>query len=130
MLESMGTLGKHGVGLVSITENIDYSTPHGKNGRPRCWAAWPSSFSEALSTHVKKGIDERARQGFSPGAASPSGISPAGMSRMESASWFVSLSISGGVHVHPEEGRAVRENLHPLRVRDDHPGDIGIVAQR
>ena len=30
MLEGLSILGRHGVGLVSITENIDYTTPHGK----------------------------------------------------------------------------------------------------
>ena len=30
MLEGVSILGEHGVGLVSITENIDYSTPQGR----------------------------------------------------------------------------------------------------
>ena len=30
MLESMSILARHNVSLVSITENIDYSTPQGK----------------------------------------------------------------------------------------------------
>jgi DNA invertase Pin-like site-specific DNA recombinase len=60
MLESLGTLGKHGVGLVSITENIDYSTPHGKMATQMLGSV-AEFFSEALSIHVKKGIGERAR---------------------------------------------------------------------
>ena len=107
MLESMGTLGKHGVGLVSITENIDYSTPHGKMATQMLGSV-AEFFSEALSTHVKKGIDERARQGFHLGSI-PFGYQSCRHESNGERKLVCKPEHSGGVHVHPEEGRAVRE---------------------
>ena len=62
MLESMRALDQKGEGLVSITENIDNSTPAGR-WRPRWLGSVAEFFSEALSTHARKGISERAHQG-------------------------------------------------------------------
>ncbi len=67
MLESMSTLAKHGVGPVSITENLDYSTPHGKMATQMLGSV-SEFFSEALATHVKKGIGERAGKGLHLGS--------------------------------------------------------------
>ena len=50
------------MGFVSITENIDYTTPHGKL-TTQMLGGMAEFFSEMLAVHVKKGIDERARQG-------------------------------------------------------------------
>ena len=55
------------MGLVSITENIDYSTPHGKMATQMLGSV-AEFFSEALATHVKKGIGERAMQGLHLGS--------------------------------------------------------------
>ena len=55
-------LGRSDVGFVSVTENLDYSTPHGKL-TTQMLAGIAEYFSDMLAVHTKKGIDERARQG-------------------------------------------------------------------
>ena len=108
MLESMGVLAQNGVGLVSITENIDYSTPHGKMATPMLGSVAEFS-SVALATHVKKGIGERARQGLHLGSLPFSVTHPAGRSPRENAGSDVSPSNGSGIHIHLEERRAVKE---------------------
>ena len=62
LLESVSLLDQHNVGLVSITEKLDWSTPEGRLVA-RILGSFGEFFSDMLATHVKKGIDERARQG-------------------------------------------------------------------
>ena len=59
LLESVSILSDHGVGLVSITENLDWSTAEGRLVA-RTLGSFGEFFSDMLSTHVKKGIEERA----------------------------------------------------------------------
>jgi len=61
-LESLSILSKHNVGLVSITENIDYSRPEGMLFT-QMLGAFAQYYSEALGTHVKKGLEQRAIEG-------------------------------------------------------------------
>lgn len=61
-LESLGSLAQNNVTLVSITENIDYSTAQGKL-LTTLLAGFAEYFSDSLSTHIKKGLGERAHQG-------------------------------------------------------------------
>ena len=103
MLESMSTLAKHGVGLVSITENIDYSTPHGKMATQMLGSV-SEFFSEALATHVKKGIGERAGKGLHLGSL-PFGYE----SCYEQGLLRCDEEHPGGVHIIPAEAEAVRE---------------------
>ena len=103
MLESMTTLAKHGVGLVSITENIDYSTPHGKMATQMLGSV-AEFFSEALATHVKKGIGERAGKGLHLGSL-PFGFE----SCYEKGQLRCEEEHPGGVHPVPKEAEAVRE---------------------
>ena len=107
MLESMGTLAQNGVGLVSITENIDYSTPHGKMATQMLGSV-AEFFSEALSTHVKKGIGERARQGLHLGGI-PFGYETCWVDSKGERKLACKPEHPGGVHVHPDEGPAVKE---------------------
>ena len=107
MLEGVSILGEHGVGLVSITENIDYTTPHGKMATQMLGSV-AEFFSEALSTHVKKGIDERARQGLHLGSI-PFGYEPCWQESKGERKLLCEPEHPGGVHVHPEEGLAVGE---------------------
>ena len=103
MLKSLGVLAQHGVGLVSITENIDYSTPHGKMATQMLGSV-AEFFSEALATHVRKGIDERAQKGFHLGSI-PFGYASCyekGQLRCESEH-------PGGVHLVLREVEAVKE---------------------
>ena len=53
MLETLATLGHHGVGFVSITENLDYTIPYGKlTTQMPC--GFTEYFSDMLSIHNKK----------------------------------------------------------------------------
>ena len=61
-LESLANLAKNKVAFVSITENIDHSTAHGKL-MTTMLAGFAEYFSNSLSTHIKKGVSERAMQG-------------------------------------------------------------------
>ena len=73
-LESLATLARHDVALVSITENIDYSTAQGRLVTTML-ASFAEYFSDSLGTHIKKGISERAHQGKHLGGFSGSTIS-------------------------------------------------------
>ena len=67
LLESVGILADAGVGLVSVTENIDWATPHGRFvGQTLGGVA--ELYSGMLATHVKKGVGERARKGLHLGS--------------------------------------------------------------
>ena len=100
MLESLGTLAKHNVTLVSITEQIDYSTPQGKL-MMQMLGGFAEFYSGSLATHVKKGVTERARQGRHLGAV-PFGYRPCSVIGCEPEH-------PGGVHVLDGEAEAVRK---------------------
>ena len=61
-LESLSILGKNKVGLVSMTENTDYSRPEGMLFL-QMLGAFAEYFSGALGAHVKKGQGQRAHEG-------------------------------------------------------------------
>ena len=103
MLESLGVLAQHGVGLVSITENIDYSTPHGKMSTQMLGSV-AEFFSEALAAHVRKGIDERTLKGLHLGSV-PFGY----QSCYEGGQLRCETEHPGGVHPILEETDAVKE---------------------
>ena len=107
MLEGFGILARSGVGLVSITENIDYSTPHGKMATQMLGSV-AEFFSEALSAHVKKGIDERARQGLHLGSI-PFGYESCWQESNGERKLTCKPEHPGGVHVHSKEGPAIRD---------------------
>ena len=107
MLEGFGILGRHGVGLVSITENIDYSTPHGKMATQMLGSV-AEFFSEALATHVKKGIGERARQGLHLGSI-PFGYESCWRESRGERKLVCDPEHPGAIHTHPEEGPVVRD---------------------
>ena len=107
MLEGFGILARNNVGLVSITENIDYSTPHGKMATQMLGSV-AEFFSEALSTHVKKGIDERARQGLHLGSI-PFGYESCWRESKGERKLLCRPEHLGAVHVHRDEGPAVRK---------------------
>ena len=60
-IETVSALAKSNVGLVSITESIDWSNPQGRLFT-QMLGAFAEYYSGALATHVKKGIGERAEQ--------------------------------------------------------------------
>jgi DNA invertase Pin-like site-specific DNA recombinase len=61
-MESLSILGNHDIGLISITENIDYSTPMGKFVT-RMLGSLAELSSDNLGTHVSKGLEQRAVEG-------------------------------------------------------------------
>ena len=63
MLDAFHTFVRNDVTFVSITQEIDYSTPEG-NLFMTMLGAFAQYFSDALSGHTKKGMKERAQQGL------------------------------------------------------------------
>lgn len=61
-VDSLARLATYGVGLVSITENIDYSTAQGKLFT-QMLGSFAEYFSGSLATHVRKGQSQRAAEG-------------------------------------------------------------------
>ncbi len=102
-LEALSILGQNNVGLVSISENLDYSTPHGKLAT-QMLGAFAEYYSEALATHVKKGVSERARQGKHLGGV-PFGYMPCSQDDGKACD----PEHPGGVHVVPQEAEAIAE---------------------
>ena len=90
-LESLASLAMHDVALVSITENIDYSTPQGML-MTQLLGSFAQFFSNMLGTHVSKGLDQRATEGLHR-EGSPSATSPAGSRSMGSGNRPVRPSI-------------------------------------
>ena len=62
MLDTFHTFSKCDVTYVSITQEIDYSTPEGRLFMTML-GAFAQYFSDSLSGHTKKGMRERAQQG-------------------------------------------------------------------
>jgi len=73
-LEYLEKLEKVGVGFVSITEQMDFSTPIGKVMLANL-AAFGQYYSDNISAEVNKGLKERALQGLWNGPV-PLGYSP------------------------------------------------------
>ena len=67
-IEYWERLKKAGVGFVSITEQMDFSTPIGKVILASL-ASFSQYYSDNLSAEVKKGLKERALQGLWNGHA-------------------------------------------------------------
>ena len=105
-LETVSDHSKNGVGLVSVTENIDWSNPQGRLFT-QMLGAFAEYYSGALSTHVKKGIGERAIAGLHLGAI-PFGYESCWKMVQGEKQLRCEQEHPGGVHIHPEEGEAVR----------------------
>ena len=128
MLETLATLGNNDVALISITENIDYSTPHGMLFT-QMLGSFAQYFSDSLGTHVKKGIDERARQGLHLGAV-PFGYESCWQESKGYRKLVCEPEHPGGIHVHPQEGPAVWELFRQYATGTVHPGNPRIFRQR
>jgi DNA invertase Pin-like site-specific DNA recombinase len=107
LLESVAILNQQGVGLVSITENLDWSTAEGRLVA-RTLGSFGEFFSDMLATHVKKGIGERARQGLHLGGI-PFGYQPCWEKVKGERQLKCHPEHPGGLHTHPQEGPAVAE---------------------
>ena len=100
-LESLGILARHNVSLVSITENLDYTTPQGRLFT-QMLGSFAEYFSGALATHISKGLDQRAHEGKHTGGI-PFGYE---------SCW-----------TDEEKGARIR------RCEPEHPGGIHIIAK-
>jgi len=107
MLESFSTLAKYNVSLVSITENIDYSTAQGKLFT-QMLGSFAEYFSGSLSTHIRKGLDQRAHEGKHTGGI-PFGYESCWTGEKGNRKLNCNPEHPAGIHVHLQEGSAVTE---------------------
>ena len=91
--DALQRLGKAGVGFISLTENIDFSTPSGKLMLTMI-GGFSEFFSDQLAVHVVKSQRQRAESGL------PVGPIPFG---------YVPGEAREAPIVDPEAGEAVRE---------------------
>ena len=105
-LEAIAILARHEVGLVSITENLDWSTPAGRL-TANMLGGMAQFYSESLGTHVKKGLDQRAYEGKHTGGL-PFSYASCWDEQDGSRRRVCDPEHSGGVHVVPEEAEAVK----------------------
>ena len=106
-LESLANLAMHDVALVSITENIDYSTPQGRL-LVQMLGSFAQFFSDMLGTHVSKGLDQRATEGLHTGGI-PFGYQSCWVKEHGERTQTCETEHPGGIHLVPEEGEAVAE---------------------
>lgn len=71
-LQTLGQLGKCGVGYLSVTEQIDYSTPQGKLFMSML-GAFNEYYVANLSRETQKGKRQRAKEGKSNASITPYG---------------------------------------------------------
>lgn len=107
MLESMSMLAKANASLVSITENIDYSTPQGKLFT-QMLGSFAEYFSGALANHVSKDLAQRAHEGKHTGGI-PFGYESCWAGEKGQRKRLCDPEHPGGIHIHPEESKAVTE---------------------
>lgn len=106
-LESLGRLSRCGVGLVSITENIDYSSPQGKLFT-QMLGSFAEYFSESLASHVRKGQSQRAIEGKHLGGI-PFGYSSCWSGKDGQRQQLCEPEHPGGVHLIADEASAVTD---------------------
>lgn len=123
-LESLKTLADHDVGLVSITENIDYSTAQGKLFT-QVLGSFAEYFSESLATHVKKGQAERARSGRHLGGI-PFRYLSCWSGKDGSRVLTCDEEHPGGIHLVPEEANAIRELFRRYTAGGTSTADLAI----
>ena len=107
MLESIATLAQHNVALVSITENIDYSTAQGMLFT-QMLGSFAQYFSDSLGTHVSKGLGQRAAEGRHTGGL-PFGYESCWEEKNGERKRRCAPEHPGGVHQVPAEADAVRQ---------------------
>jgi site-specific DNA recombinase len=107
MLESLAILAKHNVSLVSITENLDRSSPEGRlTGNLLGTVA--EFASESLGRHISKALDQRAHEGKHTGGI-PFGYQSCWVEESGGRRARCVPEHPGGIHVHDREGPAVTE---------------------
>jgi site-specific DNA recombinase len=109
-LESLAILARHNVALVSITENIDYSTPQGKLFT-QMLGSFAEYFSGALAAHVSKGLDQRAFEGKHTGGI-PFGYESCWIEENGERKRRCNPEHPGSIHIIEKEGVVVTELFH------------------
>ena len=107
MLDAFHVFSQHNVTYVSITQDIDYSTPEGKSFMTML-GAFAQYFSDALSGHTKKGMRERAMQGMFNGEP------PFGYERCDEACFGLDDDHTG-CHIDPVAGPQMLETFEKYR---------------
>ncbi len=107
-MEALSILGNQDTGFLSITEpNLDYYTPMGKF-TTRMLGSLAELSSDNLGTHVKKGLDQRAREGKHNGT-NPFGYESCWIDGEKGEKTRkCDPEHPGGVHILNKEGEAVR----------------------
>jgi len=103
-LEAMAVLTRRGIGFVSITENIDFSTSQGRL-QAQILGSFAEYFSESLGAHIRKGQDQRAQEGRHTGGISFGYAS----CKDEQGRPLCEPEHLGGVHTVPDEAEAVKQ---------------------
>ena len=106
-LESLANLAMNDVALVSITENIDYSTPQGML-MTQLLGSFAQFFSNMLGTHVSKGLDQRATEGLHTGGI-PFGYQSCWVKEHGERHQSCENEHPGGIHHVPPEAAAIKE---------------------
>ena len=107
-LETLSIMGKNNVGLVSISENIDYSRPEGMLFT-QMLGAFAQYYSEALGNHVRKGLEQRALEGKHTGGI-PFGYECCWVNTDKGEKQLrCQPEHPGGIHVIEKEGKVVTE---------------------
>jgi site-specific DNA recombinase len=106
-LESLAILADNDVAFVSITENIDYSTPEGRL-QMQMLGGFAEYFSESLAKHVIKGQTERAMQGKHIGGL-PFGYDSCWKEQHGEKKRICDPEHPGSVHLVESEADAVQE---------------------
>jgi site-specific DNA recombinase len=106
-LEAIRILEQNNVGLVSITENLDWSTPEGRL-TAHMLGILAQYYSESLGTHVKKGQSQRAFEGKHIGGI-PFGYESCWIEENGERKRRCNPEHPAGIHVHYDEGDAVIE---------------------
>ena len=106
-LDLMGQLERHKVGFVSITEQIDFSTPQGRLMFNQI-SSFSQFFSDQLGVHVKKGQSQRAHEGKHLGGI-PFGYQSCWINKGGERKRRCDPEHPGAVHQIPEEAVATAE---------------------
>ena len=107
MLDAFHTFSQHNVTYVSITQDIDYTTPEGRLFMTML-GAFAQYFSDALSIHTKKGMRERAMQGMFNGEP------PFGYERCDANCIGIDENHTG-CHIDPVDGPAMLKTFEKYR---------------
>lgn len=101
-LLALERFAKAGVGFVSVQEDMDFTTPHGRLFLQQM-GSYNEFFSNMLGVHVKKGLHERAREGYGNGDV------PFGYRRCQADGGLCNdPTCGGGVHIEAAEAEEVR----------------------